>query len=315
MNKIPCLRGAGLAWLAVVAMSGPLRAADCPLLAAFNQAIQTKNIAEAKAVEAQIGADRVCGSLSVDVMRQRATLEVAMATAAGRAPDGQAERERLLIDADEPEVFWVAAAQLAEMRFSQRRFAEASRGFERAIEIIKNPTKTPKAPSEAQIKAILDRAMEARQLTADEDRGAAQYASATRDFRDGSIGGSFSEDVRGFKPKIVPMPVNFETGSDIPTVIGRKALDELLQAIKEQKPAEVIIVGHTDQRGDPSNNIRLSEGRARAVAKYLTTNGVTAKITVIGRGSREPLKIQDASGLKEPDDIWALNRRVEWRRP
>jgi outer membrane protein OmpA-like peptidoglycan-associated protein len=266
MNKIPYLRGAGLAWLAVVAMSAPSHAADCPLLAAFNQAIQAKNVAEAKAIEAQIGADRICGSLSVDVMRQRASLEVAMATEAGRAAGGQAERERLLIDADEPEVFWGAAAALAEIRFSQRRFGEASRGFERAIEIIKNPTKTPKAPSEATIKAILDRAMEARQLTADEERGAAQYANATRDFRDGSIGGSFSEDVRGFKPKIIPMPINFETGSDVPTVIGRKALDELLQAIKEQKPAEVVIVGHTDQRGDQSTNMRLSEARARAVA-------------------------------------------------
>lgn len=201
------------------------------------------------------------------------------------------------------------------MRFSQRHFGEAARGFERAIEIIKNPTKTPKVPSEATIKAILDRAMAARQLTADEERGTAQYANATRDFRDGSIGGSFSEDVRGFKPKIVPMPINFETGSDIPTVIGRKALDELLEAVKEQKPAEIIIVGHTDQRGEPGTNMRLSEARAKAVAKYLTSSGVKAKITVIGRGSREPLKIENASGLKEPDDIWALNRRVEWRRP
>ncbi|MGP0091640.1 MAG: OmpA family protein [Xanthobacteraceae bacterium] len=315
MTKIPYLRSAGLAWLAVMAMSGPSDAADCPRLAAFNQAIQAKNIADAKAVETQIIADPVCGSLGVDVMRQRASLEVSMATVAGRAPDGQAERERLLIDADEPDVFWGAAAELAETRFSQRRFGEAARGFERAIEIIKNPTKTPRAPSEAAIKAILDRAMEARQLTADEDRGAAQYPNATRDFRDGSIGGSFSEDVRGFKPKIIPMPINFETGSDIPTVIGRKALDELLQAVKEQKPPEIIIVGHTDQRGDQNTNKRLSEARARAVAKYLTSNGVAAKITVIGRGSSEPLKIENASGLKEPDDIWALNRRVEWRRP
>jgi outer membrane protein OmpA-like peptidoglycan-associated protein len=315
MNKIPFLRATGLAWLALLAMSGPSHAADCRLLTAFNQAIQAKNIAEAKTMEAQIIADSVCGSLGVDVMRQRASLEVAMATAAGRAPGGQAERERLLVDADEPDVFWGAAAELAEMRFSQRRFGEAARGFERAIEIIKNPTKTPKVPSEATIKAILDRAMAARQLTADEERGAAQYANATRDFRDGSIGGSFSEDVRGFKPKIVPMPINFETGSDIPTVIGRKALDELLEAVKEQKPAEIIIVGHTDQRGDLGTNMRLSEARAKAVAKYLTSNGVTAKITVIGRGSREPLKIENASGLKEPDDIWALNRRVEWRRP
>jgi outer membrane protein OmpA-like peptidoglycan-associated protein len=315
MNKIPFLRATGLAGLALLAMSGPSRAADCRLLGAFNQAIQAKNIAEAKTIEAQIIADSVCGSLGVDVMRQRASLEVAMATAAGRAPGGQAERERLLVDADEPDVFWGAAAELAEMRFSQRRFGEAARGFERAIEIIKNPTKTPKVPSEAMIKAILDRAMAARQLTADEERGAAQYANATRDFRDGSIGGSFSEDVRGFKPKIVPMPINFETGSDIPTVIGRKALDELLEAVKEQKPAEIIIVGHTDQRGDPGTNMQLSEARARAVAKYLTSNGVKAKITVIARGSREPLKIENASGLKEPDDIWALNRRVEWRRP
>ena len=61
-------------------------------------------------------------------------------------------------------------------------------------------------------------------------------------------------------------------------------------------------------------NMRLSEQRARMVADFLARNGVTAKVRIQSMGKREPLKIEDRTGLTE-QDIWALNRRVEWRRP
>jgi outer membrane protein OmpA-like peptidoglycan-associated protein len=58
----------------------------------------------------------------------------------------------------------------------------------------------------------------------------------------------------------------------------------------------------------------LSDARARAVAKFLVTNGITAKITTIGKGWHDPLKLDNTIGLSQ-SDILALNRRVEWRRP
>jgi Flp pilus assembly protein TadD len=141
-------------------------AAQCPLTE-FNETIQARNIDDVKAVEAQLIAEPICGRFGIAAVRQRAALEVLSAISLTGKGD---ERERLLVDADQPEVFWAASAMLGELRFLQKRFAEASRLFERAIEIIKNPSKTPVPPTEQAIKFILDRAMQSRQLTADAER-------------------------------------------------------------------------------------------------------------------------------------------------
>jgi outer membrane protein OmpA-like peptidoglycan-associated protein len=285
-------------------------AADCSLIADFNQALQDKNLDAAKSLEARMIRDSACGALSTDVIRQRTLLEFVLAG----APGNEAKREQLLLDADQPNVLWNAANSLGQLRLSQRKFADAAGFFERAIEEIKNPSKTPNAPSADAIKRVLDHASEARLLAANEEGGSnPQYVSASRDFRDGTVGGSFSDDVRGITSKSIPLPINFETGTDKPTAIGLKAQAELLAAIKDRLPGEVVIVGHTDERGADDYNMRLSEARAREVAKFLASNGVTAKITALGRGKREPLNF-DTAELTKPD-IWALNRRVEWRRP
>jgi outer membrane protein OmpA-like peptidoglycan-associated protein len=317
MDAIRTLSAAGATALIAFTMCAPAGAAECLLLPGFNRAIQARDVEAAKKIEAQIKADSACGPLSTAVVLQRASLEVVLAADAAGRPGGAATRERLLLDADQPDVFWGAADALGDLRFSQRRFAEASGLFERAIEMIKNPSKTPKDPGDEVKKDILNRATEARLLAANEESGStARYANSTRDFRDGTLGGSFSANVRGFKPTSIPLPINFETGTDKPTAIGVKAEEELLTAIREQHPAEVLIVGHTDERGADDYNMRLSEARARAVAKFLESNGVTARIRTLARGKREPFKIddKDTTGLSKPD-IWALNRRVEWRRP
>ena len=74
-----------------------------------------------------------------------------------------------------------------------------------------------------------------------------------------------------------------------------------------------VILGHADERGSDTYNMGLSEKRARAVKDYLTSHGVSAVIKVVAKGKRDPLQIEDKSGMSK-EDIWALNRRVEWRR-
>lgn len=311
MTRTVSVSAAGLAALCLSVVAA---AADCAHLAAFNQALERKDLRAMKAIETQIGTDAACGPFIVDAQRRRVTLEVVMAESIkGRGRD--AEREDLLVDADRPEVSWTAAVGLGELRFGQRRFADSALAFDRAIEIIKNETKTPKAPSGAVIQEVVDRATQARLLAANEEGNTpATFTPAVKDHRDGSIGGSFSADVRGVRPKSVPLPINFETGTAKPTKVGLQAVAELLAAIKEQHPSEILIVGHTDERGGDAYNMRLSEQRAQAVAKFLADNGVQATIKILPRGKTEPLKIGDAGGLTR-QDIWALNRRVEWRRP
>jgi outer membrane protein OmpA-like peptidoglycan-associated protein len=304
----------GFAAAGLVAGGTVAPAEDCPLLPAFNQALQARDLDAAKAAEAKIRVDAACGPLTLDVQRRRVLLEVTIAEALAGRPGRESERESLLVDAEKPEVFWGASMALGELRFSQRRFAQASQAFERAIEIVKNTSKTPKAPARTVIQELLDRAAQARMLAANEEDKSIKpaLANVAKD-RDGRVGGSLSEDVRGLKVKSVPVPINFETGTATPTQIGLQAADELVAAVKEQQPSEMVIVGHTDERGADAMNLRLSEQRARMVADLLARNGVTAKIRIVAMGKREPLKIQDPTGLTQ-EDIWALNRRVEWRR-
>jgi outer membrane protein OmpA-like peptidoglycan-associated protein len=302
--------------IAVLA-AGPSRAeADCAdLLQRFNAAIAREAVAEATAFEAQIGGDAICGGRLVDVQRRRAALQLKLVQPllVGGAPS--AEAERLLLQADEPEVLWQAAKAVGDMRFSQRRFADATAAFERALEIIKNPAKTPRAPESSMTGQIFDRATRSRILAANgEDRQrTAVYVPAAKDHRDGSPGGSFSADIRGFEPTVVPLPIQFETASAVLSPIGQKAANELLDALRSQHPAQLTIVGHTDERGGDEYNLRLSESRVKAVKKFLVDAGITAQITTIAKGKRDPLKVDGLSDLSR-EEIWSLNRRVEWRR-
>lgn len=68
----------------------------------------------------------------------------------------------------------------------------------------------------------------------------------------------------------------------------------------------VQIVGHTDATGDPQRNLRLSQERADAVARFLAARGVDrARLEVSGMGSRQPVADESTPAGR------ARNRRVE----
>jgi outer membrane protein OmpA-like peptidoglycan-associated protein len=252
---------------AILLASATTAFADCgDLLQRLNQALEQRSLAEVTALEKQIAADAACGNRLVEVRQRRAALQLLVAQQlidkGAKIPD----YEGLVVDADKPEVSWLAAKMLGDLRFGQRAFADAARAYDRAVEIIKNPSKTPSAPKEEQIKAVADWANRSRLLAANEESPGATFVSPPKDYRDGSIGGSFSQDIRGFRPKNVPMPINFETASARLTRIGQAAADELATALREQNPQRITIVGHTDERGSHDYNMRLSSQRAAAVA-------------------------------------------------
>jgi outer membrane protein OmpA-like peptidoglycan-associated protein len=302
--------------MTVVMPGTGLAQADCvDLLERFNAAIAARALVEVKALEAQIAGDAVCGGRLVDVQRRRAALQLTLAPQIIGFGELGREAERLLLEADKPEVLWQAAKALGDVRFSQRRYADATMAFERALEIIKNPAKTPRAPDPSTIRQIFDRATESRLLAANEQdkRHPPVYVPVAKDHRDGSPGGSFSEEIRGFEPTVVPLPIQFETASAVLSPIGQKAAEELLEALRTQQPTQLTIVGHADERGGDAYNLRLSDNRVKAVKKFLQDGGIQATITTLGRGKRESLKLEDTSDLTQ-EEIWALNRRVEWRR-
>lgn len=305
-----------VALLLLLQATGTAATAGCDdLLKSFNAAIASQSLSEAKGLETHIAIDGACGGLKDEVQRQRAILELRTAQQMVNRNAPLADYESLVIDAEKPEILWRASVGLADIRFSQRKFSEAASAYERALEIMKSRSKTPTEPDQATIKAVFDRASEARMLASSPETsdGKPVFVAAAKDHRDGTVGGSMSENIRGFAVSAVSIPVQFETASAKFTTEGEKAAAELLEAIRDQHPAQITIVGHTDERGEADYNVRLSDQRAKAVANYLKQNGVSANIITVGKGKSEPLQLSNAAELSR-DEIWALNRRVVWKR-
>ena len=291
-------------------------AEDCQsLLEQFNRAIDVGDDSLSQKLVDTIATSADCGRYQVPVQRRLAALRLSVVQQMMARGRPVADYDRLLLAAHLPEVLWQASATMGEVRFGERRFVEAAQAYDLAIEIIKNESLTPDAPSKFDIEGIIERSGEARLLAANgvgTVEGGKSVKTA-KDQRDGTLGGMYSRSVRGIVPRSIPVPVTFDYRTTTFTSVGQDAARELLGALQEQKPSRILLVGHTDVRGTAEFNMKLSRERADAVASFLRENGLTIPIETDGKGANEPMHLSDASGLSE-EDIYALNRRVEWRR-
>lgn len=102
--------------------------------------------------------------------------------------------------------------------------------------------------------------------------------------------------------------INFDFATDDIDARSKRALDEVVAAMKANPRWRLTIEGHTDVLGTPDYNRALSERRARAVRQYLEAAGVAPqRLTAVGFGASRPVAPNDALGK-------ALNRRVELHR-
>lgn len=290
-------------------------AADCEsMLREFNRAIDDGRDSDAQALVDKISTSAECGRYQVPTQRRLAAQRLGAAQLLMARGRPSADFERLLDAAESTEVLWQASATRAEVRFGERRFLEAAQAYDRAIEIVKNETLTPNAPSKFEIDSLIMRAAQSRLLAANVGaNGSGTYVKAARDQRDGTLGGYYSRSVRGIVPQTLPIPITFEYGTTTFTAVGQDAVRELSTALKEQRPGKVMLVGHTDVRGTADFNMKLSRDRAAAVANALREAGLDIAMETVGKGANEPMRLPETSGLSQ-DDIYALNRRVEWRR-
>jgi outer membrane protein OmpA-like peptidoglycan-associated protein len=309
---------AGLAAAFIGISIFPLSASaeDCQrMIDEFNRVVDAGREGEAQPLIDQLATSAECGRYQVAAQLRLAALRLNSAQslmARGRPVD---DFERLLVAADAPEVLWQAAATLAEVRFGERRFAEAAQAYDRGIEIIKNETRTPTAPSKFDIEELIQRAGQARLLAASGvgTGGGQKFVKTAKDQRDGTLGGFYSRSVRGIVPRAIPVPITFEFRKTEFTEVGQQAARELIDVLKEQSPSRITLIGHTDVRGTAEFNLKLSRERAEAVSAFLHQNGINTSVETEGKGANEPMRLSDSSGLSD-EDIFALNRRVEWRR-
>ncbi|WP_217590701.1 OmpA family protein [Burkholderia sp. GbtcB21] len=102
--------------------------------------------------------------------------------------------------------------------------------------------------------------------------------------------------------------IEFETGSATLTPQGRLILDQMAAALAKMQNRTVDIIGHTDNSGNRTSNIALSQARADAVKGYLITKSIPPQqMTTTGVGPDQPIAPNDTA------DGRARNRRIEFR--
>jgi OmpA-OmpF porin, OOP family len=113
-------------------------------------------------------------------------------------------------------------------------------------------------------------------------------------------------------------PIEVGKTIQLPNVLFRQGTAELLQEsfpeldivvefLKDNPSVEIELAGHTDNRGIPRLNVKLSQDRVDMVKEYLVSKGISGKrITGTGYGGAKPI----ASNVSE--ETRRLNRRVEF---
>jgi OOP family OmpA-OmpF porin len=85
-------------------------------------------------------------------------------------------------------------------------------------------------------------------------------------------------------------------------------LDQAVAAVAEVPTVRLEVQGHTDNVGNPNDNLTLSQARADAVKAYLISKGVDAtRLQAVGYGSTRPVADNNQATGR------AQNRRVEFK--
>ncbi|HTE31338.1 MAG TPA: OmpA family protein [Chryseolinea sp.] len=101
--------------------------------------------------------------------------------------------------------------------------------------------------------------------------------------------------------------VLFEQGKTVLLSQSYPELDLVISFLKSNPNVKIELAGHTDNRGIPSQNVKLSQARVDKVKSYLVSKGISSKrITGKGYGGSKPIASNDN------EDTRQFNRRVEF---
>lgn len=86
-------------------------------------------------------------------------------------------------------------------------------------------------------------------------------------------------------------PIIFQHGDSSLDVLAKEIIDRAAELFSHYPHFRLVVAGHTGTRGDPEENLRLSQERADAVARYLTVthNMDPNRIRAVGYGGTRPL--------------------------
>ena len=239
-----------------------------------------------------------------------ATDLVAIAEVAARAEVAELElrelervRSELLVEASRREAT-IAQREADRLRVQSMARAEdaerARRETEAALEMTEQSAETAQAERQ--------RAEQAQRVAA------AQQREATLAKREAELATAAADSLRIQRDTARPargQRVNLGEGSFAPgnaelTGAAAASLDEAAAMINDSGSGQVLIEGHTDNRGSANLNQVLSQQRAQAVLEALAARGVErGRLRAVGRGAGQPLVTNDSAEGR------ARNRRVE----
>ncbi|WP_181197814.1 OmpA family protein [Enhygromyxa salina] len=102
--------------------------------------------------------------------------------------------------------------------------------------------------------------------------------------------------------------ITFETDKATIQRSSIKTLDEAVRILQQYPSIRIEIAGHTDSRGKPDHNMKLSRERADSVKTYLVGMGVSEdRITTAGYGPDKPIDTNETRAGR------ANNRRIEFQ--
>jgi outer membrane protein OmpA-like peptidoglycan-associated protein len=98
----------------------------------------------------------------------------------------------------------------------------------------------------------------------------------------------------------------FDTGKSTIQKSSYQCIDDLAALLLNRKTMVVEISGHTDNVGNPVDNMKLSQDRANSVRNYLIKKGIEpTRITAVGYGDTKPVADNSTPQGKQ------MNRRTE----
>ncbi len=107
---------------------------------------------------------------------------------------------------------------------------------------------------------------------------------------------------------VVLRNVFFATGQATLKANSQAELNELATLLKDNPTLRIRLNGHTDNVGQPADNQRLGEARAKAVYTYLIEQGIaSARLEYAGFGETKPVADNATAAGR------ALNRRTEFQ--
>ncbi|MGH8444464.1 MAG: OmpA family protein [Solimonas sp.] len=102
--------------------------------------------------------------------------------------------------------------------------------------------------------------------------------------------------------------IEFDNNTAVLTADARKLLDEVAATLKNQGDVNVQVVGNTDNIGNKTYNLMLSQERAESVRQYLIARGIDGgRLVATGHGAFNPVASNSTAEGR------AKNRRVEFK--